>query len=250
MIDEKVVLVTGAAKRIGACIVETFHANGYLVIIHYNRSVVEANALVDRLNKKRASSAICLQADLNDQEAIDLLASETLTCYQRLDVLVNNASTYYATPFGTATRRQWDDLQNSNLSGAFFLIQALSQELVIRNGSIVNIVDTYADRPLHHHSVYSIAKASLKAMTKALAIELAPKVRVNGVAPGAILWPATLENGNDPQVIQARAKVQKKIPLGTLGQLQDIADATYFLASDANYVTGQVIKVDGGRSLS
>ncbi len=250
MIDEKVVLVTGAAKRIGASIVETFHTNGYLVIIHYNRSVVEANALADRLNKKRASSAICLQADLNDQEAIDLLASETLTCYQRLDVLVNNASTYYATPFGAATQRQWDDLQNSNLRGAFFLSQALSQELVIRNGSIVNIVDTYADRPLLHHSIYSIAKASLKAMTKALAIELAPKVRVNGVAPGAILWPATLENGNDPQVVQARAKVLKNIPLGTLGHLQDIADATYFLACDANYITGQVIKIDGGRSLS
>ena len=250
MTDEKVILVTGAARRIGACIIEKFHIQGYLVIIHHNRSGEAANALADKLNKQRANSAMCLQADLNHLNAVETLASDTLACYQRLDVLVNNASSYYPTPFGIATQQQWDDLQNSNLRGAFFLTQELNQELANRQGAVINIVDTYADRPHHHHSIYNIAKAGLKTMTKALAIDLAPKVRVNGVAPGSILWPATLENGNDPNVVQARKKVQKKIPLGTLGQPRDIADATYFLASDASYITGQVIKVDGGRSLN
>jgi pteridine reductase len=250
MSDASVVLVTGAARRIGACIATTFHRNGFKVIVHYNQSIEDAQSLCDELNTTRADSAIALGADLTDPIAVDRLAVQSLDCFNRLDVLVNNASSYYPTLFGESTQQQWDELIDSNLRAAYFLSQSLSEEIRKRRGAIVNLVDTHADRPLSRHPIYSIAKAGMKAMTKSLAVELAPEVRVNGVSPGAILWPSHLENDEDPKVLQIRKKVLESIPLGTLGKPENIADTVYFLARKALYVNGQVIKVDGGRSLN
>ncbi|MDA1369837.1 MAG: pteridine reductase [Proteobacteria bacterium] len=250
MSESRVVLVTGAARRIGACIAETFHRRGYRVIIHFRHAADDANALVKRLNAQRAESACGIQADLNSREQSELLASKALDCFGRLDTLVNNASSYYPTRFGESTQQQWDDLQNSNVRSAYFLAQSFSDELARQAGSIVNVIDTHADRPLRHYPIYSIAKAGLKAMTRSLAIELAPKVRVNGVSPGAILWPAALADTDNPAVVDARKNILQQIPLRALGKPADIADAVYFLAAEGTYVNGQVIKVDGGRSLA
>ena len=250
MAEAKVVLVTGAARRIGACIVEIFHQHAYRVIVHHRQSAVAAKALVDKLNELRPNSAACFGADFNNKAEVERLAGAALDCFGRLDVLVNNASSFYATNFGKATQPQWEDLQNSNLRAAFFLAQSLGEEIGRRGGAIVNVSDTHTDRPLKNYPIYSIAKAGLQAMTRSLAVELAPKVRVNGIAPGAILWPALLQDSEDQSVLEAREKVLRNIPLGTLGKKQDIADAVYFLANDADYVTGQVIRVDGGRSLA
>lgn len=245
----KVVLVTGAAKRIGACIAETFHRQGFRVLIHYNHSRDEAKSLESRLNSTRPDSAVCLRADFTSHVDVDRLGQEALSAFGRLDVLVNNASSFYPTRFGECSATHWDDLVDSNLRAAFFLSQSLSGELINQRGAIVNIVDAYADAPLARYPIYSIAKAGLKAMTRALALELAPHVRVNGVAPGAILWPPSLADDSDPVVLEKRNAVLKSIPLGQLGDARQIADLTWFLATDATYVNGQVIKVDGGRSI-
>ncbi|HAJ76122.1 MAG TPA: pteridine reductase [Gammaproteobacteria bacterium] len=250
MADAKVVLVTGAARRIGACIVETFHRHTYRVIVHYRQSAVAAKALVDTLNEQRPHSAACIGSDFNNNAEVEQLAGAALRCFGRLDVLVNNASSFYATNFGEVTQSQWDDLHNSNLRAAFFLAQSLGEEIASQRGAIVNVIDTHADRPLKNYPIYSIAKAGLQAITRSLAVELAPEVRVNGIAPGAILWPELLQDSEDPSVLEARERVLRNIPLGALGKKQDIADAVYFLANDADYVTGQVIRVDGGRSLA
>jgi len=249
MEESKVVLITGAARRIGACIAETFHSQGFRVVIHYNHSREEATALESRLNAIRPDSAESLRADLTSRVDVDRLGQEAFSAFGRLDVLVNNASSFYPTRFGECTSTQWDDLVDSNLRAAFFLSQSLGDELIKREGAIVNIVDAYADAPLARYPIYSIAKAGLKSMTKSLALELAPKVRVNGVSPGAILWPPTLTDDNDPAVLEKRAAILKTIPLGELGDAQRIADLALFLATDAAYVNGQVIKVDGGRSI-
>ena len=250
MSNNKVVAVTGAARRIGACIASTFHRYEFDVIIHYNRSEEEARELVTSLNSERPNSATAVQSNLADAVQVEKLAQVILDQFDRLDVLVNNASVFYSTDIGDTNQQHWDELIDSNLRAAFFLSQGLSHELTVRKGAIINIVDTHADQPLRHHSVYSIAKAGLKAMTKSLAVELAPDVRVLGVSPGAILWPSSLENDDDPDVLQEREKILKQIPLGHLGSLEDIADAVYFLANNANYMTGQVVRVDGGRHLS
>lgn len=177
------------------------------------------------------------------------LASAVLAQYGRLDVLVNNASSYYPTPFNTITQQAWDDLIDSNLRAAFFLAQALAPELRQRRGTIVNLIDSHIDKPLLHHSVYTIAKAGLTAMTLALAQELAPSVRVNGVSPGAILWPTALADDSNLDVQKQREKILARIPLGQLGSPQQIADAVFFLATAASYMTGTVLRVDGGRAL-
>lgn len=248
--DQKVCCITGAALRIGACIARKFHQEGFNLIVHYNNSAAAAELLVSQLNQLRSNSALAVQADFNDRQQMQTLGDRIMDQYQRLDVLVNNASSFYPTELGKAQQSQWDELIDSNLRAAFFLSQDLSPELTKRQGAIVNIVDTHADRPLNNYSIYSIAKAGVKAMTKSLAVELAPNVRVNGVSPGAILWPPALENEQDPAVIAAREKILGQIPLRKLGTAQDIADTVYFLAAEASYLTGQVIRVDGGRALA
>ncbi|MFT4888604.1 MAG: pteridine reductase [Pseudohongiellaceae bacterium] len=245
----KVVFITGAAKRIGATIARTFHRQGFKVIIHYHRSADEANTLIEELNGNQADSAAALQADLTDRDATLDMAKKVVNIFGRLDVLVNNASSFYPTRLGEIEQQTWDDLIDSNLRGAFFISQQLADELKSRKGAIVNIVDTHSDRPLQGFSAYSIAKAGLKAMTKSLAIELAPDVRVNGVSPGAILWPPSLENDQDPDVLEKRAVTLARIPLARLGKTKDIAEAVFYLAIEANYITGFTLKVDGGRSL-
>jgi pteridine reductase len=218
--------------------------------VHYHRSQAEAMQLVDQLNAKRPDSARALPADLTRADQVQRLAKEARQAFKRLDVLVNNASSFYPTAFGSSTTEQWDDLVDSNLRAAYFLSQSLRQELLSRRGAIVNLVDTHADRSLPGYPIYSIAKAGVKAMTHALATELAPHVRVNGVSPGAILWPPALQDDSDPVVLEKRTRALAGIPLGALGKAQDIADLVCFLALEADYVTGQVIKVDGGRSLN
>ncbi len=249
MSDQRVVLVTGAAKRIGAAIARYFHGKGFRVIIHFHRSSIQASAVVKELNANRPDSAMMLSADLGDKEQVAILAKQSLLCFDRIDVLVNNASAFYPTPLEDATQSDWDALIDSNLRGAYFLCQALAPELQARAGAIVNIVDALADKTLPNHSIYSIAKSGLKSMTKSLAVELAPSVRVNAVSPGAILWPSSLENSEDSAVAEKREKILVQIPLGNLGTVEDIAAATYFLACEASYVSGETIKVDGGRSL-
>ncbi|PCI76803.1 MAG: pteridine reductase [SAR86 cluster bacterium] len=248
--DTRVCFLTGASKRLGACTAKKFHAEGFNVIIHYNSSKDEAHALVAQLNALRIGSAFCLQADLSNREQMQPLAQLAFDCYQRVDVLVNNASAFYPTPLTECDHKAWDDLFDSNLRAAFFLAQQLAPELKLRAGSVINMTDTHADNPLKGFPIYSMAKAGVKAMTKSLAKELAPRVRVNGVSPGAILWPPSLEDESDPAILEARKNMLEKIPLRTLGEPQNIADTVFFLANDACYVTGQTVRVDGGRYLS
>jgi len=250
MTESPVVLVTGAAQRVGAAIAAKFHHSNYRVIIHCRHSIATATEQVARLNAIRPNSAAVLQADLTSAAAVQQLAEEALAQFGRLDVLVNNASAFYATPFGSMQQSQWDELIDSNVRAALFLAQELATELSSRHGAIVNLVDIYADKPLAQHSIYNIAKAGLKAMTKSLALELAPAVRVNGVSPGAILWPEVLSDETDSSTQASRDRILQQIPLGQLGTAQQIADTVYFLAAEASYITGEVLRVDGGRSLN
>ncbi len=239
-LDGGVALVTGAARRIGAAIARELHAAGMRVALHYRGSRAEAEALHDELQRDRAGSACLLRADLNEAGAASELVDRAASEWSRLDLLVNNASSFYPTPLGSVTAAQWDDLLGANLRAPFFLAQAAATHLAAHGGSIVNLADIHAERPLAGHAVYSIAKAGVVMLTRALARELAP-VRVNAVAPGAILWP-------EPEpAAQARQRVLDGIPLGRLGTPEDIAQAVRFLAR-ARYVTGQVLAVDGGRS--
>ena len=239
----KVVLVTGAARRIGAEIVRGLHAAGCRLAVHYHHSAREANALAEELNAIRPGSVRLVQANLAETGKLVELADHAAHFWERLDGLVNNASAFYATPLETVTEAQWDDLMASNLKAPFFLAQAAAKHLRRQGGSIVNIVDIYAERPLRNYSVYSIAKAGLSAVTRALAVELAPEVRVNGIAPGAILWP------EQEQDSKARADILARIPLGRPGSPSDISRAVRFLLEEAPYMTGQIITVDGGRSV-
>lgn len=247
--DSPVALITGAAKRIGAAIARRFHADGYRVIIHYNGSQAEAEALAAELNAVRADSAHCVQAALTDKEQTDRLAEEALASFGRLDLLVNNASSFYPTPLAESSQAQWDDLIDSNLRGHYFLSVALGKELQARHGNIINIIDAMMEQAIANFPIYSIAKAGLLNMNRVLARELAPEVRVNGVSPGAILWPSHLEDPQDEAAEAARAKALAGIPLGRTGAVEDIANAAYFLVTQATYMTGADIKVDGGRSL-
>jgi pteridine reductase len=247
--DSPVALITGAAKRIGAAIARRFHTGGYRVIIHYNGSLAEAEALAAELNAVRADSAHCVRAALTDREQVDCLAEEALASFGRLDLLVNNASSFYPTPLAESNRAQWDDLIDSNLRGHYFLSVTLSEALKTHRGNIINIIDAMMEQAIADFPIYSIAKAGLLNMNRVLARELAPEVRVNGVSPGAILWPAHLEDPQDEAAEAARAKALAGIPLGRTGAIEDIANAAYFLVTQATYVTGAEIKVDGGRSL-
>jgi pteridine reductase len=240
--SDRVALVTGASRRIGADIVRHLHQAGYRVVLHFNRSADEAEALAARLNAVRADSVKILQADLGEHGAMDAVVAQSLGFWGRLDALVNNASAFYPTPMGRVTERQWDELMGSNLKAPFFLAQAAAESLARQQGAIVNIVDVYAERPLKSYPVYSVAKAGLAALTRSLAVELAPNVRVNGVSPGAILWP---ENEAD----DSKEALLARVPLGRCGAPEDIARAVVFLLRDAPYVTGQILAVDGGRSL-
>lgn len=245
MSSYKVVLVTGGAKRIGAAIVSAFHQAGCVVLIHYRHSHEKAQRLADALNQIRDQSAYLFQADLDNSEEYNTLTTQILNDFGRLDVLVNNASTFYSTPIGTVTPESWDGLFNSNLKAPFFLSQAFAPSLKNTQGSIINIVDVHSIRPLKDYPVYSMAKAGLSMLTQALAKELAPHVRVNGVAPSGILWP---EESNALSE-EKKQTVLSKIALQRQGHPQDVAQAALFLALQAPFVTGQILNVDGGRSL-
>lgn len=238
----KVALVTGAAHRIGARIARTLHGAGMDLVLHYRSSGAAARDLMEELVAKRPASVLPLQADLAESSVYGRIAEQVAAWRRRLDVLVNNASSFYPTPLGEVTEAQWDDLMGSNLKAPFFLAQALTPLLREHHGAIVNIVDIYAERPLQDHPVYSMAKAGNAMMVKALALELGPEVRVNGVAPGAILWP---EQGLPEQ---AQQEILNRTALNRLGTPEEIARTVLFLVRDADYITGQVIAVDGGRS--
>jgi pteridine reductase len=238
-----VALITGASRRIGAEIVRVLHDAGLRIALHFHRSAAEAEALAAGLNSVRPDSVLPLQADLNDVANLPGLIEKVLNHWGRLDALVNNASTFYPTPLGEVTISQWDELLSGNLRAPFFLTQAAAPTLKGQRGAVVNLVDIYAERPLRFHTVYSIAKAGLAALTRSLAVELAPEVRVNGVAPGAILWPEQRHE------LGAQAEILGKVPLARAGNPSDIARAVRFLLFDAPYVTGQILAVDGGRSL-
>ena len=237
-------LVTGAARRIGACIAETLHGRGYDVFLHYHQSSEAVAQLAEKLNGIRASSARIVQADLGEEEQINRLAERVKADTSQLDLLVNNASRFYPTTVGKTSREQWDDLMDSNLRGPYFLTQALLPLLATAGGSVVNLLDIYAVRPMPGNAVYCMAKAGLQMMTLALAKDLGPQIRVNGVAPGAILWP---EQESDSE---AQQRILDKTVMGRAGGPEDIASAVAYLGLDAPYVTGQVIAVDGGRSLN
>lgn len=242
-LNGKVALITGAARRIGAAIATRLHQGGADVAIHYRGSAAEATALAGKLNAVRAESAAAFQADLIDTPALPGLVDDIVRWRGRLDILVNNASSFYPTPPGEITEAHWDDLMGSNLKAPLFLSQAALPELRRAGGAIVNIVDIHSQRPLRNHTVYGPAKAALAMLTRSLAKDLAPDVRVNGVSPGAILWP---DNELDEV---ARNAILEQIPLERAGDPDDIAGAVLFLVQDATYVTGQIIAVDGGRSI-
>ncbi len=237
------VLVTGGAKRLGAAMARRLHAAGASVVVHYHRSRPAADELVAELNAARAGSALAVRGDLLDVGALPALVDETIQRYGRLDVLINNASTFYPTPVGTITAAQFEDLVGTNLRAPLFLSQAAAPALRETQGLILNLVDIHARRPLKAHPVYSAAKAALAMLTKSLARELGPEVRVNGIAPGPVLWPEReLEAALKAEII---AKTALKRP----GSPADIARTALFLATEAPYVTGQIVVVDGGRSL-
>ncbi len=239
---EPVALVTGSARRIGATIVRTLHANGMRVIIHYRGSQQEAQALAAELEETRPDSTRLLQADLDDPDAVRKLAAQAQEAFGRLDLLVNNASSFYPTPVDTASDDDWTRLVHSNMRAPFILSQQLAPALRKQNGCIINIVDVYAEKPLSQHTLYCMAKAGLAMMTKSLARELGPEIRVNGVSPGPILWP---ESGQMNQDAITDATALKRC-----GTPEDIAGAVAWLARDAGFVTGQIVAVDGGRSLA
>lgn len=240
----RVVLVTGAARRIGAQIVRTLHANGCDVALHYRGSHDEATALARELDAARPGSVLALQADLAEFDRLPELVARTVGHFGRLDGLVNNASGFHPTPLGSITPADWDGLMASNARAPLFLSQAAAPHLRATRGAIVNLVDIYAQKPLPAHSVYCMAKAALLMATRALALDLAPEVRVNAVAPGAILWP---EDDGDAA---ARASMLARTPLARIGTAEEIAEAVRWLLFDATYCTGQVIALDGGRLLS
>ncbi len=241
-VDAPVALITGSAKRIGAVIARQLHAHGYRLALHYRSSAASMQQLAEELSALHPGSVLPLQADLAEFDRLPELVARTVGHFGRLDALVNNASTYYATPMGEATPAQWDELFASNARAPFFLAQAAAPHLQVRGGAIVNIADIYAERPLPGHPIYCMAKAALVMMTKSLARELGPAVRVNAIAPGNILW------SENPTKAETLATVSERTALGRQGTPEDIATAVRWLLDDAPYVTGQVIAVDGGRS--
>jgi pteridine reductase len=240
----KTALITGGARRIGASIARILHGAGMNLALHYFSSSDEAENLQRQLNAQRADSVILLQGDLRQVAALRGLVEQVIAYWNRLDVLVNNASSFYPTPVDSATEDQWHDLVDTNLKAPFFLSQAAAPQLRAVQGNIVNIVDVHAQRPMTKHPIYCSAKAGLAMLTQSLARDLGPDVRVNGVAPGAILWPESGMSDTTKNYILSR------IPLKRSGDPDDIARALLFLVRDGGYITGQIIAVDGGRSLS
>ena len=249
MTDSKVVLITGAAKRIGASIARTFHSNGYKVLIHARNSRLEATRLCSELNEITNNTAVALYADFDSWSETIKLSDTVSEYFGRIDALINNASMFYPTPLIEANPADWEKLFNSNVKAAFFLSQALHPELKKRNGSIINIVDAHVDKPLRNHVIYNMAKSALKSMTKTLSLEMAPRVRVNGISPGAILWPEDLEQEDNEEAQKRQKEILDSIPMKRIGSAEDISNLAYFFAENGQYITGQVIKVDGGRSL-
>ncbi len=239
----KVALVTGAARRIGAAISRCLHQHGANVAIHYRASADEANALCDDLNSLRANSAMSVSADLSATARLPELITAVAGWHGHLDILINNASSFYPTPLGEVSEDNWDDLIGTNMKAPLFLSQAAIPALRQARGVIINMIDIHAQRPLRNHAVYGSAKAGLAMLTRSLAKDLAPEIRVNGVAPGAIMWP------EDGMTDKTKASILKQIPAGRAGDPEDVAGCVLYLVRDSSYVTGQIIAVDGGRSI-
>jgi pteridine reductase len=238
-----VALVTGSAKRVGAAIARQLHADGYDLALHYRSSEEEMRALVAELEANRPDSVLPLRADLGDFDRLAEIVARTVGRFGRLDALVNNASAYYATPIGETTPQQWDDLFASNARAPFFLAQAAAPHLKASHGAIVSLADIYAERPLGGHTVYCMAKAALAMMTKSLARELGPEVRVNAVAPGNVLWSENPVKAETLEVLRDRTALQRQ------GSPDDIVSAVRWLLVGNRYITGQIIAIDGGRSV-
>jgi pteridine reductase len=244
-VQDKVVLVTGGAKRVGAAICRRLHAAGVKLMLHYRASAGEARLLQAELNGVRADSVALIQADLLDIAKLPSLVDQTVMRFGRLDALVNNASSFFSTPLGEIEPAQWDDLIGTNVRAPLFLAQAAAAPLRKSQGAIVNISDIHAERPLRNYVVYSVAKAALSGLTRSLARELAPEVRVNAIAPGPILWP-----DGDAFDEVSRQRIISHTPLKREGTPDDIARAVQFLLFDAPYVTGETLNVDGGRHVA
>ncbi|WP_286220751.1 pteridine reductase [Marinobacter apostichopi] len=241
-----VALVTGAAHRLGAKTAQTLHTRGWNLVIHYRSQHQKAEALASDLNQARPGSAATLQADLSNLAEVQQLAEQSVALWGRLDGLVNNASVFYPNPTEQATAQDWDSILNTNLRAPFFLLQACLPALRDSAGGVVNLIDIYSERPLTEHPLYCASKAGLAALTKSWAKDLAPSVRINGVSPGAILWPegeAELDRSHQHAIVE-------KTPLARTGTPEDIAGAIAFLLCDAPFITGQILPVDGGRSLN
>ena len=239
----KVILITGSAKRIGAFTARYLHQLGWNIVLHYNQSEQQASELAKQMNAARADSVKLVQGSFNTIEEIEQIAKQAIHAFGKLDGLINNASSFYPTTIGTITEHDWTNLVGSNMQAPLFLAQYCNATLQKNNGVIINMVDIHAAKPLSNHTLYCMAKSALVMMTQSLAKELAPKVRVNGVAPGAILWPETTISEEDKE------QILKLVPLQKLGAMQDIAQAIDYLLN-AQYVTGQIITVDGGRSIA
>jgi pteridine reductase len=242
--ERPVVLITGAARRVGRVIARTLHDAGYDIALHFRASRGEAEQLAAELENRRAQSTFLLEASLDDPETPARLVHRTVQRYGRLDALVNNASSFYPTPIGEATQAQWDELFSSNARAPFFLAQAAAPHLRAARGAIVNLVDIYAERPLARHTIYCMAKAANLMLVQSLARELGPEVRVNGVSPGAVLWPEAGKSYADQQELLGKSALRRA------GAPEDVAGAVKFLLCDAPFVTGQILRVDGGRSLN
>lgn len=239
---EKTALITGAARRLGAAIARELHSAGMNVVIHYHYSVDAANALAADLNNKRSDSAWLVNGDLADAEFLPYLIDTAIACSGRLDALVNNASVFYPTRLSEIDVNQWSDVMNVNLRAPLLLARHAARELQKREGCIINLTDVHAERPLKEYMLYSTSKAGLVMLTKALAKELAPDIRVNAVSPGAVLWPADMDSATQEKIIS-------HIPLKRRGNPEDVAKAVLYLIRDADYVTGEILTVDGGRAV-
>lgn len=239
----KTILITGAAKRIGKEMARAFFDRGWDIVIHFNNSIEDAQSLADQMNAQRSNSALIIQANLDHSKDIEKLADLALSKNGRIDALINNASTFYPTPVGTFSEANWEALMGSNLKAPLFLIQAFCEELKKNNGFIINVTDINVDKALINHSIYLAAKSGLQTLTRALAKELAPDIRVNAIAPGAILEPPNVE-----WTSEQKNKIINSVPMARMGTEKDIVDAAIYL-SEAEYVTGQILNIDGGKSL-
>ena len=239
----KTILITGAAKRIGKEMALSFFNKGWDIVIHYNGSKEEAEALADKMNSERSNSAMIAQANLDNADEVTKLVDKTLSKNSRIDALINNASTFYPTPIGAFSEESWNALMGSNLKAPLFLIQAFHKELEKNKGFIINITDINVDKALVNHSIYLAAKSGLQTLTKSLAKELAPSIRVNAIAPGAILEPPNAE-----WTTEQKNNIINAVPMKRMGTEKDIVDAAIYL-SEAEYVTGQILNIDGGKSL-